>query len=95
MGIAIDIDDSAPLFARLIGQIKDAVLRGELCPGDSLPSTQQLANDLEIDRKAVAKAYRLLERDSVIQTKRYRGTFVQPDARANSTRVGWSWCPLA
>jgi GntR family transcriptional regulator len=27
----------------------------------------------------------LLERDSVIQTKGYRGTFVHPDAKANST----------
>jgi len=49
-----------------------------------LPSIRQLANDLELDRKMVAKAYRLLERDSVIQTKRYRGTFVHPDAKANS-----------
>jgi GntR family transcriptional regulator len=31
----------------------------------------------------VAKAYRLLERDSVIQTRGYRGTFVHPNARAN------------
>ncbi|MCY3792053.1 MAG: GntR family transcriptional regulator, partial [Gemmatimonadetes bacterium] len=32
----------------------------------------------------VAKAYRLLERDAVIETKGYRGTFIHPDAKANS-----------
>ena len=85
MEITIDIDDSVPLFAQLIGQIKEAVLCDKLCPGDALPSIRQLANDLELNNKTVAKAYRLLERDSVIQTKGYRGTFVHPDAKANST----------
>jgi GntR family transcriptional regulator len=84
MEIIINIDDSVPLFAQLVTQIKEAVLNNELNPGDSLPSIRQLANDLELNNKTVAKAYRLLERDSVIQTRGYRGTFVHPDARANS-----------
>ena len=85
MEIVVDIDDPAPLFAQLIGQIKKAVLSDKLSPGDALPSIRQLANDLELNNKTVAKAYRLLERDSVIQTRGYRGTFVHPDAKANST----------
>ena len=85
MEIVIDIDDAVPLFAQLMGQIKEAVLSDKLCPGDALPSIRQLANDLQLNNKTVAKAYRLLERDSVLQTKGYRGTFVHPDAKANST----------
>ena len=85
MGIIIDIDASVPLFAQLIGQIKKAVLCDKIRPGDALPSIRQLANDLELNNKTVAKAYRLLERDSVIQTKGYRGTFIHPDAKVNST----------
>jgi GntR family transcriptional regulator len=85
MEIIIDIDDSVPLFAQLIEQIKNAVETGKLQPGDALPSIRQLANDLELNNKTVAKAYRLLERDCVIQTKGYRGTFVHPDAKENST----------
>ena len=84
MEITIDIDDSMPLFAQLIDQIKKAVLAGMIDPGEALPSIRQLANDLELNHKTVAKAYRLLERDSVIQTKGYRGTFIHPDAKANS-----------
>ena len=84
MEIAIDIDGSTPLFAQLIAQIKEAVLDDRLGAGDALPSIRQLANDLAINNKTVAKAYRLLERDSVIQTKGYRGTFVHPDAKVNS-----------
>ena len=84
MEIAIDIDGPEPLFAQLIDQVKRAVQVGHLLPGDPLPSIRQLANDLDINNKTVAKAYRLLERDAVIQTKGYRGTFVHPDAKANS-----------
>lgn len=83
MQIAIDIDGQVPLFAQLIQQIKQAVIAGQLAPRDALPSIRQLANDLDLNSKTVAKAYRLLERDSIIQTKGYRGTFVHPDARAN------------
>jgi len=85
MEIAINIDDAVPVFAQLINQIKGAVQADALRAGDSLPSIRQLANDLGVNSKTVAKAYRLLERDSVIQTKGYRGTFIHPDAKANST----------
>lgn len=84
MELIIDIEDSIPPFAQLVAQIKNAVLRDRLRPGDPLPSIRQLANDLDLNHKTVAKAYRLLERDSVIQTKGYRGTFVHPEAKANS-----------
>jgi GntR family transcriptional regulator len=85
MEITIDIDDAVPLFAQLVEQIKQAVLSKKIGPGDALPSIRQLANDLDLNSKTVAKAYRLLDRDSVIQAKGYRGTFVHPDARQNCT----------
>ncbi|MCB0280615.1 MAG: GntR family transcriptional regulator [Calditrichaeota bacterium] len=83
MEIVINIDDATPLFTQLMQQIKDAVLAGAVKPGDALPSIRQLANDLDLNSKTVAKAYRLLERDSVIQTRGYRGTFVHPEAKSN------------
>jgi len=85
MQIIIDIDAPDPLFSQLVGQIKKAVLSDEIGPGDALPSIRQLATDLSLNNKTVAKAYSLLERDSVIQTRGYRGTFIHPDAKANST----------
>ena len=85
MQIIIDIEAETPLFAQLIAQIKQAVFNGDILPGAALPSIRQLANDLEINNKTVAKAYSLLERDSVIQSKGYRGSFIHPDAIVNST----------
>lgn len=83
--IVIDMEDPVPLFSQLIEQIKQGVSLGDLKPGDPLPSIRQLANDLNLNHKTVAKAYKLLERDSVIQTRGYRGTFIHPEAKANSS----------
>lgn len=83
MEIVIDIEDSQPPFAQLMQQIRQAVSSGELDPGDPLPSIRQLAGDLELNSKTVAKAYRLLERDAVVQSRGYRGTFIHPEARDN------------
>ncbi|MDX1455271.1 MAG: GntR family transcriptional regulator [Gammaproteobacteria bacterium] len=91
MELVIDINDPEPLYAQLVSQIKDAVRTGAIAPGDPLPSIRQLSTDLEMNSKTVAKAYRLLERDAVIQARGYRGTFVHPDAARNSTTdiSGW------
>src|SRR5262245_7069438 len=83
MEISIDIDDSVPAFEQLIEQIRAAVTAGVLKPGEALPSIRQLANDLDLNNKTVAKAYKLLERDSIIETRGYRGTYIHPKAKAN------------
>ncbi len=83
MEITIDIESPQPAFEQLIDQIKAAVTAGVLLPGKALPSIRQLATDLELNSKTVAKAYKLLERDAIIEAKGYRGTFIHPDAKAN------------
>ena len=50
---------------------------------DCIFFSHQLANDLVLNDKTVAKAYQLLARDSIIETKGYRGTYVHPKAKAN------------
>ncbi|MEM7705054.1 MAG: GntR family transcriptional regulator [Pseudomonadota bacterium] len=80
MDITIDLESPEPLYAQLIAQLKSVIERGHKKPGDPLPSIRQLANDLDLNSKTVAKAYRLLERDRLIQARGVRGTFVHPQA---------------
>lgn len=84
MKISINIESATPMYTQLVMQIKQAIQEGQLSAGDSLPSIRQLANDLEVNGKTVSKAYRLLERDEVIQSRGYRGSFVHPDAKKNA-----------
>ncbi len=80
--ITIDINAATPLFQQLVLQIKGVIKEGKLAPGAPLPAIRQLADDLDINAKTVAKAYKLLERDGVIESKGYRGTYVHSDALA-------------
>ena len=56
MEICVDSNSSLPQYKQLIDQIKSAVSSGQLKPTDPLPSIRQLANDLELNNKTVAKA---------------------------------------
>ena len=81
--ITIDLQSAEPLFHQLMAQIKCAIQHKKLVAGDALPSIRQLAADLDINAKTVAKAYRLLERDCVIESRAYRGSFVHAAALDN------------
>ena len=50
-----------PMFEQIIFQIKMAVLKGYLKPGDSIPSVRKLALQLSVTPGTVAKAYSELE----------------------------------
>ncbi|GLR70573.1 GntR family transcriptional regulator [Agaribacter marinus] len=78
--ITIDLESATPLFKQLIVQIKLAIDKSLLAPGDALPSIRQLASDLDVNAKTVAKAYRLLERDRILESKGAKGSFVRTDA---------------
>ena len=82
--ISIDLDAESPPFGQLVAQIRRAVKEGGISPLDQLPSIRQLANDLRLNHNTVAKAYRQLERDRIIETKGYRGTFIHPEAIENA-----------
>ena len=89
--ITIDLDSPEPLFNQLISQIKMAIQKEVLKPGDPLPSIRKLSSELDLNAKTVTKAFRLLERDKVIETKGYRGTFVHPDAHQHLTNDIHEW----
>ena len=67
MEIILDIRDSTDPSDQLVEQIKAAVLSDAIGPGEPLPSVRQLANDLGLEEETVARAYRKLERGSVIR----------------------------
>jgi len=84
MDITIDISSTTPLFTQLINQVREGVTSGELMPGMALPAIRQLASDLQLNPNTVAKAYQLLERDSIIETRGRRGSFIHRAAREHS-----------
>jgi GntR family transcriptional regulator len=85
----VDPRSGVPLYLQLIEQIKRAVALGTLSSGEQLPTVKSLALDLTINPNTVARAYRELERDRVIETSPGRGSFVRSDgAPAEAKRAG-------
>jgi GntR family transcriptional regulator len=76
---SIDPRSGVPLYLQLIEQVKRAVALGTLSAGEQLPTVKALALDLTVNPNTVARAYRELERDRVIETSPGRGSFVRSD----------------
>ena len=72
-----------PVYLQLIEQVKHAVDVGALRPGDKLPAIRRVAEDLVINPNTVAKAYRDLEHDGVIELRQGAGAFVAENGRGS------------
>ena len=82
----VDPRSGVPLYLQLIEQIKRAVALGTLAPGEQLPTVKSLALELTVNANTVARVYRELERDGVIETSPGRGSFVRDNGAAGIAR---------
>ncbi|AKL65506.1 GntR family transcriptional regulator [Streptomyces sp. CB02120-2] len=67
---------AAAPYEQLRTQIAEAARAGRLPVGYKLPTVRGLAEELGLAANTVAKAYRALEGDGVIETRGRNGTFV-------------------
>jgi len=74
--LSIDAKSGVPFYRQIIEQVKFAIARGDLRPGDRLPTVRQLAVDLAINLNTVVRAYREMEIEGVLNTQQGSGTFV-------------------
>src|ERR1041384_6370596 len=70
-----------PIYLQLMEQVKHGIETGALRPGDQLPGIRPLAEELVINPNTVAKAYRELEHEGVIELRHGAGAFVARNAR--------------
>ena len=71
-----------PIYLQLMEQVKHNIETGALRPGEQLPGIRPLAEELVINPNTVAKAYRELEHEGVIELRHGAGAFVTGNARA-------------
>src|SRR5258708_20426702 len=70
-----------PIYLQVMEQVKHAIETGALRPGDQLPGMRPLAEQLVINPNTVAKAYRELEHEGVIELRHGSGAFVSSNAQ--------------
>src|SRR6266446_2343716 len=71
-----------PIYLQLMEQVKHSIETGALRPGEQLPGIRPLAEQLVINPNTVAKAYRELEHEGVIDLRHGAGAFVTENAGA-------------
>lgn len=74
--LRVDSALALPVYEQIREQVVRMVLAGTIEPGTRLPTIRQLANDLELAKGTVAKAYALLEEAKVLETRGHRGSFI-------------------
>jgi GntR family transcriptional regulator/MocR family aminotransferase len=71
------LDKAAGRIGHQLGQaLRDAIAKGELKPGEVLPSTRALANSLDIARATVIEAFHQLHAEGYLVLRARRGTMV-------------------
>ncbi len=66
-----------PIYLQLMEQVKHGVEIGALRPGDQLPTIRKIAEDLVMNPNTVARAYRELEHEGIIELKHGSGAFIR------------------
>jgi GntR family transcriptional regulator len=82
--IAIDANDSRPIYVQIMDEVRRARVLGTIRPEEPLPSVRQLATELRVNPNTVSQAYRELEREGLVYVRRGQGTFLS-DASPNGT----------
>jgi GntR family transcriptional regulator len=70
-----------PIYLQLMEQVKHAVETGAMRPGEQLPGIRPLAEALVINPNTVAKAYRELEHEGIIELRQGTGAFIAMNVR--------------
>jgi len=84
--LSVDPDlDMAP-FQQIVNQLREFVERGDLRPGDGLPTVRQLAMDLGVAPNTVARAYTDLQDAGWLTSDGRRGTRIAQSIPTDDVR---------
>src|SRR5262245_14931485 len=79
--ITVDPQSPVPINDQIKSGIRGLVARGLLKPGDSLPSIRALAEQLLVNPNTIARAYRELSFEGMLESRRGEGNYVSETAR--------------
>ena len=77
----INASNGVPVYEQVARQIVSAVASGGLEAGQMIPSVREMAKDLAINPNTVARAYRQLQDESILETVRGSGIAVAKGAK--------------
>ncbi len=76
MQFVVSGQSTLPIYEQIIGQVKTAIVAGDIKQGDMLPSIRSLAKDLQISVITTKRAYEELEKEGLIYSVTGKGFYV-------------------
>lgn len=70
------VSDGVPLSRKVVDRITEAVSRGQLKPGDRLPTEREMAVQFGVSRTAIRDAIKLLAGQGMLEVRRGAGIFI-------------------
>lgn len=86
----LDPGATEPLYRQLFGQLREAIESGRLVPGERLPPTRSLAEQLGVNRATVIAAYDLLAAAGLISRHVGRGSYVLAARAPRARSLDWA-----
>lgn len=77
--LRLDLDQTQPIYKQIMDGFKRQIARGDLMPGDRIPSQRDLALALKVNPNTTQRAYREMEAAGLVETLRGQGTFIRHD----------------
>lgn len=74
--MSIESMDRMPLYAQVEASLEAKVAKGDLQPGDQLPSEDELVRDFSVSRTTVRSAIQSLVRRGIVEIRRGIGTYI-------------------
>ncbi|MCY8341815.1 GntR family transcriptional regulator [Bacillus haynesii] len=74
--MANEFSASKPIYRQIAEQLFKKMIRGEIKPGEKLPSVRELAVQTQVNPNTIQRTYNEMERMGVVETRRGQGTFV-------------------
>ncbi|MCM3747886.1 GntR family transcriptional regulator [Paenibacillus pasadenensis] len=75
----LDFNNPKPIYLQMVDEVKKSLARGELKPGDKIPSHKEQAHLSKVNPNTVQRAYQEMEREGLTETLRGQGTFIKND----------------
>lgn len=72
----LDLKTGIPFYRQIIDQIRFGIASGNLAVGEQLPTVRALAVELKVNLNTIAKAYKELEIQNILETQQGTGTFI-------------------
>jgi len=77
----LSFDDRMPIYRQIILRFNRAFVRGDIEPGDRIPSIRELSALLRVNTNTIQRVYQEMERDGIINSKRGTGYYFTEDKK--------------